>query len=290
MGHGSVAMTVFELPAVERIVELALAEDLGRGDVTTQLSVPAGVRAHGEILAKQEGVLAGAPLVRKVYECLGGPPVTVQEVVPEGDTFLAGKVLLTLSGGAATLLTGERVALNFLQRLCGVATLTRRYVSAVQGTSARIVDTRKTSPGMRVLEKYAVRMGGGSNHRFGLDDGVLIKDNHIVAAGGIGPAVAGVKAGAPHTIKVEVECTNLTEVDQALAAGVDAILLDNMSVEQLAQAVQHIRKRVLVEASGGMTLETIRAVAETGVDLISVGALTHSARAVDLSMRMRIEG
>jgi len=246
------------------------------------------VRARAEIVAKEEAVLAGLPLVRRVYERLGGSPVTVDELCEEGRRFVPGVVVARLAGPAAKLLTGERVALNFLQRLCGVATLTSRYVEAVRGTRVRIADTRKTTPGMRVLEKYAVRVGGGSNHRLGLDDGVLIKDNHIVAAGGIGPAVARARAGMPHTVKVEVECTNLTEVDEALAAGADAILLDNMSVEQLADAVRHIDRRALTEASGGITLESVRAVAETGVDLISVGALTHSSTAVDLSMRMEI--
>jgi len=282
-------MDIFSLPAVEKIVDLALAEDLGRGDLTTRLTVPTERRGYAEIVAKQEGLLAGMPLLRKVYERLGGSLVTVSDELADGEMFLPGTTVASLSGSAAALLSGERVALNFLQHLSGVATLTHQFVSAVAGISVRILDTRKTTPGMRVLEKYAVRVGGGSNHRLGLDDGVLIKDNHIAAAGGIAPAVVQAWAGVPHTIRVQVECSNLAQIDEALAGGTDSILLDNMSPVELAAAVKHIGQRVLVEASGGVTLENVRAVAKTGVDMISVGALTHSAPAVDLSMKIEVE-
>ncbi len=281
-------MNVFDLPSVRALIEAALAEDIGRGDLTTRLTVGDDVAAQARIVAKQDGVAAGLPLVAKIFAALAGPAVSVQPHLDDGESFDAGTVLAFLSGPAPFLLAGERVALNFLQQLSGVATLTRRYVEAVAGTRARIVDTRKTTPGLRVLEKYAVRMGGGHNHRMGLDDGVLIKDNHIVAAGGVATAVQRAREGAPHTVTVEVECTTLEEVEEALGAGATVVLLDNMTPEQLAAAVRVIAGRALVEASGGVTLETVRAVAESGVDLISVGALTHSAPAVDLSMRVTL--
>ena len=235
---------------------------------------------------KQEGVLAGAPLVDAVLAALGARDVRIAHHVEDGAAFAAGTTLVSLDGAAGDLLTGERTALNFLQQLSGVATLTRRYVDAVRGTKARVVDTRKTTPGLRVLEKYAVRMGGGHNHRFGLDDGILIKDNHITAAGGVGAAVGAARRGAPHTAAIQVECGTLEQVEEALAAGADAVLLDNMSVEQIAAGARRIGLRAVIEASGGVTLSTIRAIAETGVDLISVGALTHSAPAIDLSMKI----
>ena len=282
------AMTVFDLPAVRTLVAAALAEDIGRGDLTTQLTVPAGLRATAALVAKQAGVLAGGPLVDRVFAALGARDVAITHHASDGSSFAAGARLVSLAGPAADLLTGERTALNFVQRLSGVATLTRRYVEAVQGTRARVVDTRKTTPGLRVLEKYAVRMGGGHNHRLGLDDGILIKDNHITAAGGVAAAVGAARHGAPHTARVQVECGTLEQVDEALAAGADALLLDNMGVDQIAAAVRHIAGRALVEASGGVTLATIGAIATTGVDLISVGALTHSAPAIDLSMKIRL--
>jgi nicotinate-nucleotide pyrophosphorylase (carboxylating) len=281
-------MNRFSLPAVEALIRAALAEDVGRGDVTTTSTVSAEVKARAEIVAKQDGVLAGVGVVGKVYELLGAAGVSVDERLADGKRFSIGDVVVRASGPARDLLTGERVALNFLQRLCGVATQTRRYVDRVEKARARICDTRKTTPGFRALEKYAVRMGGGSNHRGGLDDGVLIKDNHIVAAGGVAKAVTRARAAAPHTIKIEVECTNMREVDAALQSGADIILLDNMSTAEMAKAVERIAGRALVEASGGITLETVSAVAKTGVDLISVGALTHSAPAIDLSMRIKL--
>lgn len=277
-------MTVFELPAVTDLIRNALAEDIGRGDITTQLTVPAGTRAEARIVAKQKGVLAGVALVDAVYRALGGASVVVKLSLADGDAFKSGTEIASLAGPAAVLLTGERVALNFVQHLSGIATLTRQYVQAVRGTQARVVDTRKTVPGLRALAKYAVRVGGGHNHRGGLDDGILIKDNHIVAANGVTNAIRRARDAAPHTLKIEVECTTLAQVDEALAAGADVILLDNMKVKQLASAVGRINRRAVVEASGGVSLETVRAIAETGVDLISIGALTHSAVAVDLSM------
>jgi nicotinate-nucleotide pyrophosphorylase (carboxylating) len=281
-------MTVFDLPQVDALIRTALAEDVGRGDLTTQLTVPADLRATGTLLAKQDGVLAGLPLVAKVLAALAAREVVVSPRAADGDTFAAGTVLATIAGRAADLLIGERTALNFLQQLSGVATLTRRYVDAVAGIAVRIVDTRKTTPGLRLLEKYAVRMGGGHNHRFGLDDAILIKDNHITAAGGVTAAVTAARRGAPHAMKVQVECATLPQVEEALAAGADALLLDNMRIEQLAAAVRVIAGRAIVEASGGVSLATVRAIAETGVDLISVGALTHSAPAVDLSLKIRL--
>lgn len=282
-------MNIFRLESVESLIRAALAEDIGRGDVTTRLTVAVDVRGTAEIRAKQDGVMAGGPLVVRVFALLGST-VVVDCAVGEGDAFAAGDVVVRLHGPAADLLLGERVALNFLQRLCGVATTARRFADAVAGSGARVVDTRKTTPGMRVLEKYAVRVGGCANHRAGLDDGILIKENHIAAAGGIAAAVQRARAGAPHGLRIEIECEDLAGVDAALAAGVDAILLDNMSIDELAAAVRHIGGRVAVEASGGVTLDNVRAVAATGVDIISVGALTHSVAAIDLSMRLRLDG
>ena len=246
-------MDVFSLPAVERIVDLALAEDLGRGDLTTRLTVPAERRAYAEIVAKQEGVLAGVPLVRKVYERLGDSEVSVKEELADGEMFVPGSTVVSLSGSAATVLSGERVVLNFLQLLSGVATLTQRYVAAVAGTSARIVDTRKTTPGMRVLEKYAVRVGGACNHRTGLFDGVLIKDNHIKACGGIEEAVSRIKERVSHLVKIEVEVSNKTEVEEALEAGADVIMLDNMDLGEIRESVELIDGKAIVEVSGMVT-------------------------------------
>jgi len=276
------------LPAVESLIRAALAEDIGRGDVTTMATVGAGTPGRAEIVAKQPGVLAGVALVARVFELLGAAQVAVEARRADGESFARGDVLVRLRGPARDLLSGERVALNFLQRLCGVATSTRRFVDAVAGTRARIIDTRKTTPGFRVLEKYAVRAGGGGNHRGGLDDGILIKDNHIAAAGGLTKAVQRARRAAPHTLRVEVECRTLREVDAAVRSGAEVILLDNMSAAQMREAVRRVAARALLEASGGVSLETVRAIAETGVDLISVGALTHSAPVIDLSMRLKL--
>ncbi|MBI2963843.1 MAG: carboxylating nicotinate-nucleotide diphosphorylase [Deltaproteobacteria bacterium] len=274
---------------VRRLVRLALDEDLGRGDATTEATVAAAARAAARIVARRPLVLAGLPLVPVIVEQAARPSIEVEPKRADGAAVESGTVLLELRGAAADLLALERVILNFLQRLCGVATLTRRYVEAVAGTRARIVDTRKTVPGWRLLDKYAVAVGGGTNHRFGLDDGILVKDNHIVACGGIRPAVERARAGAHHLLKIEVECETLAEVDEALGVGAEVILLDNMSPAELAAAVARIAGRALVEASGGITLATVREVAETGVDLISVGALTHSAPAADLAMDLALD-
>ncbi len=280
-------MDVFDLPAIEALVKTALAEDLGAGDLTTRLTVAPGRRARAEISAKQAAVIAGLPLIRKICTRAGGD-IAVSERFADGASVSAGNVLAALEGSAHALLTIERVTLNLLQHLSGIATLTARYVAAVSGCGCRIVDTRKTTPGLRVLEKYAVRIGGGFNHRQRLDDGILIKNNHITAAGGVTAAVAAARSGAPHGLKVEVECAAIDQVDQAVAAGAEIILLDNMTVAQLAAAVRHIGGRAVVEASGGITLDNVREVAEAGVDIISIGALTHSAPAVDLHMTLRL--
>jgi len=276
-------MEIFDLPAVLDLLRLALAEDVGAGDVTTRVTIAPTTAATARLRAKQEAVLAGVPLLRRLA-VLAGAAVSVEEKVADGTRVAAGEVIATLAGPAHALLTLERVSLNLLQHLSGIATLTSHYVAAVAGTRARIIDTRKTLPGLRTLQKYAVRVGGGFNHRQRLDDGILIKNNHITAAGGLAPAVLAARASAPHGLKVEVECRSLAEVDEALGAGAEAILLDNMGVEQLRVAVERIAGRALTEASGGVSLDSVRAIAETGVDLISVGALTHSVPAVDLHM------
>lgn len=281
-------MRIVDLPQVDGLIRAALEEDLGRGDVTTRLTVPSGLRATATVLAKQDGVAAGLPLIARVFAVMGAQAVRVDECAHDGDAFTTGTVLATVAGPAEDLLVGERLSLNLLQRLSGVATLTRRFVDAVAGTRTRVVDTRKTTPGLRALEKHAVRMGGGHNHRAGLDDGILIKDNHITAAGGVAAALAAARAGAPHGLRIEIECAAIAQVDEALANGADAILLDNMTPAQLTEAVRRVAGRALTEASGGVTLQTVRAVAESGVDLISVGALTHSAPAVDISMKIRV--
>jgi nicotinate-nucleotide pyrophosphorylase (carboxylating) len=278
-------MNVFDLPAVDALVRTALAEDLGAGDLTTRLTVPPERRARAEISAKEAAVVAGLPLIRKVCAVAGGD-VDVREHCSDGSRITSGDVLASLAGPAQTLLATERLILNLLQHLSGVATFTARFVAAVSGSGCRIVDTRKTTPGLRVLEKYAVRVGGGFNHRTGLGDGILIKNNHITAAGGVAAAVGAARVGAPHGLKVEVECSTFAEVDEALAAGAEIVLLDNMSIEQMTQAVQRIGGRALVEASGGINLNNVAAVAATGIDIISIGALTHSVPAVDLHMTL----
>lgn len=275
-------------PQVEAILRPALAEDVGPGDVTTDATVPPGTRASAVLLAKAGGVLAGLPVAEGAFRLLD-PAVEFAALLEEGAPFEAGTHLARVAGDARALLTGERVALNLLQRMCAVATETSRWVARLDGLPTRLVDTRKTTPGLRLLEKYAVRAGGGHNHRLGLYDAVLIKDNHIVAAGGIAAAVARARAVAPHTMRVEVETTSLAEVHEALAAGADVLLLDNMDLPTLRQAVELCRGRALTEASGGITADRLRPIAETGVDLISAGALTHSAPAVDISLEFETE-
>lgn len=271
------------------LIDAALAEDVGAGDFTSLWTVPAERRAVARIVAKAPGVVAGTEVAAAVFRRVDAS-LSVEVAAPDGTAVEPGDAVLTASGTARSLLTAERTALNFLQRLSGVATVTRRYAAAVEGTGARVIDTRKTTPGMRLLEKAAVVSGGGANHRVGLYDMVMIKDNHLAAAGGITAAVEAVRRANDRGLRVEVETTTLDEVREALAAGVDRVMFDNMEVETIRQAVGLIRapgeRRPETEASGGITLQTIRAYAETGVDFVSVGALTHSAPALDLSLRL----
>jgi len=269
--------------SLDSLIEQALLEDIHTGDITTQALIPADSRSSARLIAKEELTLAGLFVAEKVFKRVSAD-VEFTPCLAEGAQAAKGALLATVRGNTAALLMGERVALNLLQRLCGIATLTLRHVTAVAGTGARIVDTRKTTPGLRELEKYAVRVGGGINHRTGLYDGVLIKENHIAATGGIGEAIKRARAYIPHTLKIEIETETLAQVDEALASGADIIMLDNMSLDDMRSAVAAIAGRALVEASGGVSLETVRAIAETGVDIISIGALTHSARAMDISM------
>ena len=266
-----------------------LKEDLGRGDITTQSVVRGGARGRGRFLAKQDFILCGLEIGEAVFSALDNS-VVLESRVYDGQNINAGTEFARIEGPAAALLTGERTALNIMQRLSGVATLTKAFVDRVEGTGARITDTRKTTPGLRILEKYAVTVGGGVNHRFGLDDGVLIKDNHIALAGGARRAVELARNAVPHLMKIEVEVANSSQLREAIAARADVIMLDNMSVDEIRESVKLIRDQVpgvLIEVSGGVSLENVRAFAECGVDLISVGAITHSAAAVDISLKIR---
>ena len=276
------------LPNVQRLIELALEEDLGRGDVTTAVTVgEADTRVTADLNVRRPIVVFGLGVAAAVFARVD-PRIEVTVRARDGASAAPGDVLIDLVGPAATILSAERTALNFLQRLSGVATQARRYADAVAGTAARVVDTRKTTPGWRVLEKAAVLAGGCGNHRFDLGSGVLIKDNHIVACGGVGAAVRAAKARAPHPLRIEVEVTDLAELDEALAAGAEIVLLDNMTPDQVADAAARAHARgVLVEVSGGITLDTIGAYARAGADLISVGALTHSVAAVDIGLDFR---
>ena len=269
---------------LERIVHSALAEDIGAGDVTTEATVPADAVGTADLLVKERGVVCGLRAAEAAFLALD-PDMRFEALARDGDLVEPPAVVAHVTGSQRAILTGERVALNFVGRLSGIATLTRRYVDAVEGTGAAVLDTRKTTPGLRALEKHAVASGGGRNHRFGLDDAVLIKDNHLRAAGSITAAVELVRAASD--LSIEVECDTLDQVGEALDAGVGAILLDNMTLDQLREAVALVRRRARLEASGGVTLDTIRAIAETGVDEISVGALTHSASSLDVSLELR---
>ena len=267
-----------------------LAEDIGRGDITTQACVHEDVSGIGKFLAKEHLVVCGLAVAEAVFLHLDEDSPDIETTVNEGDEVEGGTVFATLKGFADVLLTGERVALNLLQRMSGVATLTRQYVKAIEGTKAQIVDTRKTTPGLRMLEKYAVTIGGGKNHRMGLDDGVLIKDNHIALAGGITEAVVRTKQKVGHLHKIEVEISNWAQLREAIEAGADIVMLDNQTPEEarkLVEMARQINPAVLLEASGGMDLDRVRAYAEAGVDLISVGRLTHSAKAVDISFKIQ---
>jgi nicotinate-nucleotide pyrophosphorylase (carboxylating) len=271
---------------IKQLIQRALSEDLGPGDVTTEATIPAASVSTAVMVAKQHLVLAGLDVSREVFHYLD-PGIQFTPFAKDGDTLHAGTELARLSGNTRVLLSGERVALNLLQHLSGIATLTAHYVEKTKGTKARVLDTRKTLPGLRQLEKYAVRMGGGTNHRFGLSDGVLIKDNHIKASQGIIKAVEHARKNAHHLLSIEVETRTLDEVLEALAVGADVIMLDNMPLDMMREAVKQVAGRVPLEASGNVSLETIRAIAETGVDFISVGALTHSAPAADISMKIK---
>ncbi len=268
---------------LEAIIEAALREDMPGGDITSESIIPAAAVSEAVFLAKEAGILAGLQVARRVFERID-PAVEFSERLEDGAAFKKSDILARLKGPTVALLKGERTALNFLQRLSGVATATRRFVDAVAGTKAKILDTRKTTPGLRLLEKYAVKMGGGTNHRLSLSDMVLIKDNHLRHVGSVAEAVRRARAAVKPGIRIEVEASDLAQVRDALAAGADMIMLDNMLIETMREAVTIVAGRVPLEASGTVSLERVRAVAETGVDFISVGALTHSARAVDISL------
>jgi nicotinate-nucleotide pyrophosphorylase (carboxylating) len=270
---------------LEILIRTALEEDIGSGDITTSCTVPPGAQAKGWIVAKEPLVLAGIDVARQVFWTVNRE-LKVHIPLKDGSRANEGDTILEVAGDLAAILTAERTALNFLQRLSGVATLTSAFVDKVKGTRARILDTRKTTPGYRLLEKAAVRVGGGYNHRFGLYDGVLIKDNHIAAAGSIQKALQAALGSSSHTFRVEVEVETLDQLDEAIAAGAHVVMLDNMDLQTMVAAVRRTKGKIPLEASGGVTLENVGEIAATGVDLISVGALTHSARAVDMSMEI----
>jgi len=270
--------------AIEDAVKAALQEDLGRaGDITTLATIPASARAHAVLAARQDGVIAGSEIAIAAFRMMDAS-VRFDTHVADGSPVTKGDVVLAVEGPARAILSAERVALNYMGRLSGIASLTALYVKAVAHTKARIVCTRKTTPGLRAFEKYAVRCGGGFNHRFGLDDAILIKDNHIAVAGGIVPALRAVKASIGHLVKIEIEVDTLAQLDEVLSEGADVVLLDNMTPQMLKEAVRRVNGTMLSEASGGVTLETVASIAESGVDMISVGALTHSAKVLDLGL------
>ncbi len=281
-----------DLEMIYTVVNAALDEDIGRGDITSRSVIRSGVKARGSFIAKQDFILAGLEVADAVLTSFD-PYMQIESTVGDGEEIKSGKVFARTTGDAQVLLAAERVALNFLQRLSGIATITRKYVDAISDTGARIVDTRKTTPGLRILEKYAVTVGGGHNHRLGLDDGVLIKDNHLAIAGGVSEAVRRSRESVGHMHKIEVEVATLEQVVEALDAKADILLLDNMPPETVRHAVELVYKRepkdrrTLTEASGGINLSNVRLYAEAGVDLISIGALTHSAPAVDISFKIK---
>jgi nicotinate-nucleotide pyrophosphorylase (carboxylating) len=277
-------------PSVAALIDLALEEDLGRGDVTSAAVLDAGAEAEAELMARDRVVVAGLAVAVAVFERVDRR-VSATLAAIDGDEIAAGERVALFRGHAASLLAAERTALNFVQRLSGIATLTRRYVEAVRGTGLRVTDTRKTTPGFRLLEKAAVRSGGAANHRFDLGSGVLIKDNHLAVAGSLTEAVRRARMRAPHGMKIEVEVDTLDQLDEALTVGVDIVLLDNFSSDEVEEAVRQVRARTprpLVEVSGGITLARLPELARLGVDLVSVGALTHSAPAVDLGLDVRV--
>ena len=273
--------------AMNRLIDLALEEDIGTGDITTETLIPAHAQGEAVIIAKEPLVLAGMPVAQAVFRRLD-PTLTFPEELSEGASVTPGTCLLKIIGRLPPLLTGERTALNFLQRLSGIATHVRRYVDALPATPIRLVDTRKTTPGWRALEKYAVRIGGAANHRMSLSDGILIKDNHVAICGGIRAALDKVRHAAPHTLKLEIEVSTPAEAQEAADAGADIIMLDNMGPETIRESVRLIVGRALVEVSGGVNRDNLAELSASGVDIVSVGALTHSAVAVDISMRVKI--
>jgi len=270
---------------IDKIIEQALLEDIGTGDITTESVVPSNLKAKGIIETFEEGVIAGLNIARLVFNKLDSE-IIFQEKIKDGTKVVRGKVLAEITGSARTILKGERVALNFLQRMSGIATITSKFCQEVKDFPVRIVDTRKTTPGLRILEKYAVSMGGGHNHRFGLYDAVLIKDNHITVAGGIRSAVNSVRKQISHTVKIEVEVENLSQLQDALKVKADIIMLDNMDLDTMEKAVKKAKGKALIEASGGITLGKVRKIAQTGVDLISIGSLTHSVKSLDINMKI----
>ena len=274
---------MIQIITIRKLIQSALEEDIGAGDITTDAVLTGNEAGKARAFAKAELVAAGIAVFRETFLLLDGR-LRFTGYYEDGQVVEKGGVLAEISGNLGSILTAERVALNLFQRMCGIATVTRHYVDEIKGTGAKILDTRKTAPGLRCLDKYAVRIGGGMNHRFGLHDGVLIKDNHIAAAGGISQAITRVRGRIPHTLKIEVEVKNLSELEEALVSGADIVMLDNMKVGDMRKAVAVVNRRVPLEASGNVTLENVRIIAETGVDFISVGALTHSVPASDISL------
>ena len=273
---------------LDKLIMNALSEDVGTGDITTESTIPETARAHGLYKAKESGVLCGIGVAARVFELIDRD-IEFTPLKRDGDRIEKGEIIAEVRGKATNVLTGERVGLNLMQRMSGIATRTAEAVAQVEGTGAKICDTRKTTPGLRVVEKYAVKVGGGTNHRFNLADGILIKDNHIVAAGSITNAVRAARANAPHTLKIEVEVETFDELNEALDAGADIIMLDNMSCEDMKKAVGIVNGRAVTEASGNMGDRNLKEVADCGVDLISIGALTHSVRSLVISLKFRIE-
>ena len=272
--------------SIEHLIKISLEEDIGPGDITTENLIDKDLKGIGEIVAKEPIVIAGLDVARQVFEQLDSD-ISFKPNFKDGDFIEKGNIVLEVEGKLRALLMGERTALNFLQRLSGIATHVRSYVEKLGNKNVRLVDTRKTTPGLRVLEKYAVSIGGAHNHRMGLYDGVLIKDNHIAVCGGIKKAIERIKDKLSHLVKIEVEVSDLDEVKEAIEAGADVIMLDNMDIDHIKEAIDFIKRKAVVEISGGITIDRLNQLADTGVDIISAGALTHSARSVDISMRIR---
>ena len=280
-------MSLLTNPLVTQLIAMALNEDVGTGDITTETTIPEDKKAYGKFIAKEDMIICGLGVAEKVFKTVD-ESIEFKANVKDGDFVRKTDIIATVSGNARSVLTGERTALNLLQRMTGIATRTNDAVKAVEGTNALIADTRKTTPALRVLEKYAVRMGGGTNHRFNLSDGILIKDNHIAVSGGIKNAVANARKNAPHTLKIEVEVETKEQLLEAIDAKADIIMLDNLTNDEMAECVKIIDGRALVEASGNMGEKDLLSVAKTGVDIISIGALTHTVKAADISLKFTI--